>query len=255
MRRRRGASCARPGSISGETLLGGRVRHAQAPSGFRSGIEPVLLAASVPARPGDCVIEAGCGAGTGLLCLTARVGAIRGVGIERDAAEVARARANAVANGMDALAFVVADVARAPVAAGVAHHAFANPPYHPLSVAPPSADDRRRVAKSATEETLSVWVGAMARATRPGGTVTLALPAASTPSAIDAFRSAGIGSATLWPLWPRATRPAKLMLIQGRVGGRGPFRIGPGLVLHGNGQTYTDAAEAILRRGAALPLG
>jgi tRNA1(Val) A37 N6-methylase TrmN6 len=231
------------------------VRHTQAPNGFRSGIEPVLLAASVPARPGECVIEAGCGAGAGLLCLTARVGAIRGVGIERDATEAARAQANAAANGMDTLAFVVADIARAPVAAGVAHHAFANPPYHALSVAPPSADDRRRAAKSATEETLIVWLGAMALATRPGGTVTLALPAASTPSAIDAFRSAGIGSAILWPLWPRATRPAKLMLIQGRVGGRGPFRIGPGLVLHGDGQTYTDAADAILRHGAALPLG
>ena len=247
-------SCARPGSISGESLLGGRVRHTQAPGGFRSGIEPVLLAASVPARPGDRVIEAGCGAGAGLLCLTARVGRIQGLGIERDAAEAARARANAAANGMDGLTFVIADIARAPIAAGVAHHVFANPPYHRLTAAPPSADNRRRAAKSATEETLAVWVGSMARVTRSGGTVTLALPAASTPDAIDAFRAAGIGSAILWPLWPRADRPAKLMLLQGRVGGRGPFRIGPGLMLHRAGQSYTDAAEAILRHGAALTL-
>ena len=33
-------------------LLGGRVRYAQPRAGFRSGIEPVLLASFVPARPG-----------------------------------------------------------------------------------------------------------------------------------------------------------------------------------------------------------
>ena len=47
-------------------LLGGRVRYAQPRSGFRSGIEPVLLAAAVPARPGERVLEAGSGAGAAL---------------------------------------------------------------------------------------------------------------------------------------------------------------------------------------------
>jgi tRNA1Val (adenine37-N6)-methyltransferase len=44
-------------------LLGGRIRYRQPDTGFRSGLEPVLLAASVPARPGEHVLEAGTGAG------------------------------------------------------------------------------------------------------------------------------------------------------------------------------------------------
>ncbi|HJS85951.1 MAG TPA: SAM-dependent methyltransferase, partial [Acetobacteraceae bacterium] len=60
--------------VTGGTLLGGRVRYAQPAEGFRSGIEPVLLAAAVPARPGECVLEGGSGAGAGLLCLAARIG-------------------------------------------------------------------------------------------------------------------------------------------------------------------------------------
>ena len=42
-------------------LLDGRVRYAQPAKGFRSGIEPVLLAASIPARAGQRVLEGGTG--------------------------------------------------------------------------------------------------------------------------------------------------------------------------------------------------
>ncbi len=80
-------------------LLGGRVRYAQPKAGFRSGIEPVLLAAAIPARPGEHVLEAGTGAGAGLLCLAARVPGLTGVGIERDPGLTAIAAANGVANG------------------------------------------------------------------------------------------------------------------------------------------------------------
>ena len=63
-------------------LLGGRVRYAQPRVGYRTGIEPVLLAAAVAARAGERVLEAGCGAGAGLLCLAARVPGITGLGVE-----------------------------------------------------------------------------------------------------------------------------------------------------------------------------
>ncbi|MCX7381847.1 MAG: SAM-dependent methyltransferase, partial [Alphaproteobacteria bacterium] len=65
-------------------LLGGRVVHSQPELGHRTGVEPVLLAAFVPARPGERVLEGGSGAGAGLLCLAARV-AVSGLGVEIDA--------------------------------------------------------------------------------------------------------------------------------------------------------------------------
>ena len=80
------------------TLLGGRLRYAQPHAGFRTGIEPVLLAATVAARPGQRVLEAGTGAGAALLCLAARVPGIAATGIERDPALAEFARANFAAN-------------------------------------------------------------------------------------------------------------------------------------------------------------
>src|ERR1700735_5572240 len=95
-------------------LLGGRVRYAQPRTGFRSGIDPVLLAAAVPARPGERVLEAGSGAGAASLCLAARVAGISGLGVERDPALVEIAARNAAANGWHELAFLAADFADLP---------------------------------------------------------------------------------------------------------------------------------------------
>jgi tRNA1(Val) A37 N6-methylase TrmN6 len=56
-----------------ETFLDGKVRVEQSATGFRSGLDAVMLAAAVPARPGQAALELGAGAGTASLCLAARV--------------------------------------------------------------------------------------------------------------------------------------------------------------------------------------
>ena len=117
-------------SLTHGHLLGERVRYAQPRDGFRSGIEPVLLAAAVPARPGDRVLEAGSGAGATLLCLAARVRGAQGIGVEQDAPLVALARENAAANGWPELHFIPGDIVTQSLT-GAFDHACANPPYHP----------------------------------------------------------------------------------------------------------------------------
>ena len=111
-------------------LLGGRVIYRQPATGFRSGIEPVLLAASVPIRPNEHVLEAGTGAGAALLCLSARVPGVRATGVEIDATMAGLAAANAVANGFTGIE-VIADRIETAVFPRPFDHAIANPPYHP----------------------------------------------------------------------------------------------------------------------------
>ncbi|HCW49899.1 MAG TPA: methyltransferase, partial [Brevundimonas sp.] len=48
--------------VSESALLGGRIRLRQPARGYRAGLDAALLAAAVGARPGERVIEAGCGA-------------------------------------------------------------------------------------------------------------------------------------------------------------------------------------------------
>ena len=81
-----------------DDFLGGRLRVRQPARGYRSGIDPVLLAASVPAKTGDHVLEIGTGSGVALLCLMRRVSGLSAVGVERNTELAALARANSSAN-------------------------------------------------------------------------------------------------------------------------------------------------------------
>ena len=233
-------------------LLGGRVRYAQPRAGFRSGIEPVLLAAAIPAQPGERVLEGGSGAGAGLLCLAARVPDVEALGVEQNAELVALARDNAASNGFERLRFIAASVETIP-GCGMFSHAFANPPYHPPdgTRSPRAGRDK---AKFAPHDLFAVWTAALGSRLQPRGTLTLATSAARLPACLAGLEAAGCGSAALLPLWPREGEPAKLALVQGIKGGRGPFRLLPGLRLHANGSDYTPAADAVLRGGQALSL-
>jgi tRNA1(Val) A37 N6-methylase TrmN6 len=242
----------KPAGATHGHLLGGRVHYAQPQRGFRSGIEPVLLAATIPARQGSHVLEGGCGAGAALLCLAARVADVHGLGIDRDQALIALARQNAAANDRPDLRFVAADLASLPPLDAF-DHACANPPYH-SEAGTPSPDASRRAAKRAAEGMLGIWAAALARPLRPRSTLTFILPAALLPEAAAAFVDAGCAPTALLPLWPKAGQPAKLLLLRGIKGGRTPFRVLPGLVLHEPDGAFTAEANAVLRGGSALDL-
>jgi len=86
--------------FSEDGFLGGRLIIAQPRAGFRAGHDAVLLAAAVPAKPGQRVLELGSGSGVASLCLAARVADVSVVGIEIDAELVRLANENAARNSM-----------------------------------------------------------------------------------------------------------------------------------------------------------
>jgi len=233
-----------------DSLLGGRVRHTQAAAGHRSGIEPALLAAFVPARAGERVLEGGTGAGAALLCLAARVALGGGVGVEIHPDQAALARGNIAANGFAHLQVIEADLETVGLA-GRFDHAFANPPWHRPS-GTLSPDPAKALARHARPGLALAWAAALARPLRHRGTLSFITGAGTLSETLAAFSAAGIGSHAVLPLWPRDGRAAKLVLVQGVKGGRGPSRLLPGLVLHADGGGYTEAAEAVLRGGMAL---
>jgi len=232
-------------SLTSGYLLGGRVIHAQGETGHRTGIEPVLLAAICPARPGERVLEGGLGSGAALLCLARRVPGVTGVGIERDLAQAAVARYNIEANALP-IEVIEGDIAEV-VPQGRFDHAITNPPWHdPAATASPDA--AQDGARRAQPGLFALWAARLAAPLRHRGTLHLITGAGTVTECLAAFAQAGCGSHVITPLWPRAGRDAKLVLLGAVKGGRAPTRIAAGLVLHDE-DGYTPEAQAILQGG------
>ena len=115
-----------------DRLLGGRVTIFQPKGGYRAAIDPVLLAAAIPANPTDRVLDVGSGTGAASLALAARVEGCQVTGLEVQADLVALAHSSAKASGLsDRVSFLEGNLLRLPVALnpGAFDHVMANPPY------------------------------------------------------------------------------------------------------------------------------
>ncbi len=232
------------------TLLGGRVKYVQPQDGYRTGIEPVLLAACVAAQPGELVIEAGTGAGAGLMCLAARIPGVAILGVEIDPAMADLARANVDENGFAGLTIVTGDVTA--IELPKAAHAMANPPWHDShSTASPLA--RRRLAKQEAGG-IEAWVAALAGPLLPGGSLTMIMPPALATRAGAACAAAGLGGGVSMRLFPKSGRAPKLMIVQ-RWRGDTATPSESEIVLHRDDGAYRTEIEAVLRGGERLGLG
>lgn len=251
-------AAAGPLATTEDAFLDGRLRILQPQDGYRAATDPVLMAAAVPARSGQSVLDLGCGVGVAALCLGARVPGVRLAGLERQPGYAALARANGRRNALPL--DVWEGCVSAPPAglrAQVFDHVLANPPWFEAA-APAARDPGRDIAQRATGLPLAVWVATGLRRLRSGGHLTLILPAARLPEALGAL--AGRAAAVVRPIAARAGRPAGRVLVQARKGGRSPFVLAAPLVMHAaprhlrDGEDLSDAAAAILRDAAPLPM-
>ncbi|MCB2115927.1 MAG: methyltransferase [Rhodobacteraceae bacterium] len=240
-----------------DAFLGGRLTVLQPRRGYRAAADPVLLAAAVPAKPGEAVLELGCGAGVASLCLGHRVPGLMLSGLELQPAYADLARRNAKLNGQP-FEVVEGDLATMPPALRLRafDHVIANPPYFARGDGTAAWDDGREVAQRA-ETPLALWIEAGLRRLRPGGRFTMIQTAERLDELLAAF-AGGAGSLVVLPVASRAGRAAVRVIVSARKGGRTPLRLLSPFILHAgarherDGEDYAPAARAILRDGAAL---
>jgi tRNA1(Val) A37 N6-methylase TrmN6 len=230
-----------------DKFLGGRVIVRQPVTGFRSGLDAVMLAASVPARDSDEVLELGSGAGAASLCLAKRTGCSI-FGLEIDPALTALADENAAENELPRAIFTSGDVHDIPPELRRAFdHVMCNPPFHDDDGR--ASPDPSRAMALQDGGSLGDWLKEGMRRVVSNGTFTIILRADRIGEALVALGSYGV---SIFPLWPRKDAPAKRLIVQAVKASRTPLAFLPGFVLHESDGRYTGAANAILRDGAVL---
>ncbi len=246
--------------LTKDRFLGGLLQIWQPRSGYRAGVDPVLLAAAVAAAPGHQVLDLGCGAGVASLCLARRVPELALTGVEVQDEYAGLARRNAAENKVE-MNVVTADVSILPstLREQSFDHVISNPPYYRRDRGTPAADAGRDKAL-AGDTLLAIWIDAATRRLKPGGYLTIIQNAERMSDLLWAFDDR-LGSIRIKPLAPRAGRAAELVLVVARKGGRSALRLLAPLILHRgdrhdrDGESYTRVVSGILRNGDPLEIG
>jgi tRNA1(Val) A37 N6-methylase TrmN6 len=240
-------------AVTEDRLLDGEVILRQAAGGYRAGVDAALLAAACDARPGQRVLEAGCGPGAVMLAAARRRPGVAFTGVERDPAALALARENIALNGLQDRASAIAGDVGAPFKSlGLAPFdaALANPPYFddPAAIRGPAP---AKTGAWIADGGLAAWLALLLAAVREGGTITV-IHRADRLGDILTGLGPKAGSFQVLPVQPFAETPAKRVLVRAVKTGKAPLVLMPAQVLHSPGGGHSPQAESILRGRAAI---
>lgn len=246
-------------TLTEDGFLDGKVRLLQPKTGYRAGTDAVFLAAAIPAKPGQHVLELGVGTGAVLCCLHARVSGVRVSGLDVQEDYLALAGKNLKRNRIKGVLYA-GDIRQMPEAlrGQTFDHVIANPPYYADDATTKASDEGKKHAHHSETVALD-WVDAALKRTSPGGWVTFIHRAERLAELLTALDGRA-GSTRILPITARAGRPAGRVIIQARKGNAGALKLLPPFVLHvGNahnddGDDFTRQARDVLRNAAPLIL-
>jgi tRNA1Val (adenine37-N6)-methyltransferase len=231
--------------VTRDTLLRGRVKLLQPKRGFRSSLDPVLLAGFLT-PPFGRFLDIGCASGALSFLLLARDLAASGVGVEIQPRLAALAEQGRAENGFsDRLEILVGDVRSRDLVAATAFDLVAsNPPFRPVGtgVLPPLSE--KAMANHEVALALSEWVEVAARAVRPGGRLATIFPHGRWDELRDALSVRGFFVSCLRWVAARAGEVPHRLLLEAR---RTPVEMVtlPPLVVHGE-SGYSEEVRRML---------
>jgi tRNA1(Val) A37 N6-methylase TrmN6 len=177
-------------------------------------------------------------------------------GLEFQAEMAALAQENVILNGLQDRVFMLeGDLARPPksLKRGTFDQVVSNPPYQEQGKATPPPVASKARAHVTSHLSLEEWVAASMRFVKPKGRITFIYRADRLHDLLAALTGKA-GEITVFPILPKAGKPARRVIVTARRGLKGPLTLAAGLVMHTGDGSFTHKAEAIMRYGAELDI-
>lgn len=236
-----------PISTSKNAFLGGQITILQPSKGYRAGLDAVMLSAAVSPKPGQSVVDIGCGVGTVMVCLAHRYPHAKYTGFELQSDLIKLAQETIILNKQKEICQVIqGDIQDQPsqLQSQSFDHVVTNPPYFSKSQSTPSPYETKALSHR-EQIPLSDWLAYCIKILKPRGTLTLIYPTEKLDQVLKGMDDS-MGEIKIFPLWPKAGHPSKRVLIQARKQIQAGLQLLPGLILHKDSGENTPVVKAIL---------
>ena len=220
----------------------------QSQSGFRFGMDAVLLAEFTEIRPAERVLDLGCGNGILPLLLAARVPDLHMTGLELNADSAELAGRNMAYNHLeDRILIEEGDIREAVSRFGAASFdvLVSNPPYMILSHGKVSPNRQIAMARHEVSCTFRDLVGSAAGLLRDHGRLYLVHRPFRLAEILDTLREFHLEPKRMRLVHPFADREANLVLIEAVRGGHARITVEPPLIVYERPGVYTEELQKI----------
>ena len=238
-----------------DSFLGGGIRIWQPKKGYRAGIDPILLAASVNVSAGQKVLDLGCGVGTASFAIGYRVKNVELYGIEIQKVFADLADLNSKENGIE---FQVECANISKLSSNITSknfdHVIANPPYFDRKSSVRGINVSKEKSFGDTLP-ISEWLKVAAKRAKPKGFVHFIV---RSDRLMEIFTNMpnSLGSLVITPVISRKNENAKLTILHAKKNGRAGFIISSPIVLHplksSSREKYVPEVDKVLRNGTSL---
>jgi tRNA1Val (adenine37-N6)-methyltransferase len=235
-----------------DTFFNGQIKVKQSRAGYRFSIDAVLLASHVAPQPDDIIVDLGTGCGIIPLILGFHYPRVRiyGIEVQKELVDLARenVRENRMANRIDILLEDMKDT-RPPTISEPVDIVMSNPPYRKATSGRINPNRQRANARHELSITLPEVAQTAGRLLHKSGRFVMIYIAERMVDAVNQMRSNGIEPKFIRTIHSTASSEAKLVLLEGRKGGRPGATIASPLVIYQSDGRYTEEVQQMFQAG------
>ena len=241
-----------------DAFLGGKIFLYQPVDGYRANTDSILLAGAVEARAGQSILELGCGVGTVLFSLMARIPELKVVGVELQKRYAELATLNAEYNNFKAT-ILECDLISIPNDFKNMKYDYVifNPPFYDPRGSMKLARDDKDISKREQKTSLEDWLDVAIKRCAMNGHIVLIHHAERLGQILKRL-DGNIGDIKILPISSFKGKNANRVIVKGKKGSLSPMQLLSPLFMHEicNGHksraSYTYEVESILRDGQPI---